>query len=244
MAFLLVVMVLAIWEIAKLANLPKVYQYSLYLLAAVTIYVTSFHPDNFYMLPLLYFAVLGLVAIRKNDNKGLFNLSLSVYASIWIIFALSHFILLGHLNNDIDNTKSLLILVGFAVALADIGAYVIGKAFSKTFFNNYKIANNISQNKTYIGVLGSIIGAGLGIWVMYFAISSYMSLDNWIVLAVLIGIFAQVGDLSESLFKRYFNKKDSSNLIPGHGGILDRIDSVLRVILVVYYYIFFILLIQ
>lgn len=234
--FLLFFMILAIWEIQKLSNLPKVYAISLYILAIISIYTTSFHPQNFYMLPLLYFIVLSLVAIKENNTKGFFNLTISLFTSIWIIFALSHFILLGHLNNSIDNTKSLLFLVALTTALSDIGAYIVGKSFSKTPLNKFKIAENISPNKTYIGIFGNIIGAALGIWIMYFAIKTYTSITNLIILAILIGLFASVGDLTESLFKRYFKTKDSSQLIPGHGGVLDRIDSVLRVIIVVYYY--------
>ncbi len=234
--FLLIFMILAIWEIQKLSNLPKVYAISLYILAIISIYTTSFRPQNFYMLPLLYFIVLSLVAIKENNMKGFFNLALSLFTSIWIIFALSHFILLGHLNNSIDNTKSLLFLVALTTALSDIGAYIVGKSFSKTPLNKFKIAENISPNKTYIGIVGNILGAALGIWIMYFAIKTYTSITNLIILAILIGLFASVGDLTESLFKRYFKTKDSSQLIPGHGGVLDRIDSVLRVIIVVYYY--------
>jgi len=239
--FLLGIMILAIWEVSKLSNLPKAYTVTLYILAVISIYTTSFYPKNFYMLPLFYFIILSIISINLNNSKGLSNLTLSLFTSIWIIFALSHFILLGHLNNSIDNTKSLLILVAITVALADIGAYVIGKLFSKTKLNKYKIADKISPNKTYPGILGNILGAGIGIAIMYFAIVDYTSIFNLLILAILIGTFAVVGDLTESLFKRHYNAKDSSQLIPGHGGILDRIDSILRVIIVVYYFFLFVL---
>ncbi len=79
---------------------------------------------------------------------------------------------------------------------------------------------------------------------MYFAIKSYLTINQMIVLSILIGLFSVVGDLTESLFKRYYNRKNSSSIIPGHGGILDRIDSVLRVILIIYYYLIFTLPVQ
>ena len=239
LAVLLLFMILALWEVSKIAKLPKMYSYSLYFLAGASIYVSSFHPKNFYMLPLFYFIVLGIISIRENKSNGFSNLSLSLFATIWIIFSLSHFILLGHLNNEIDSTKSLLILVALAVSLSDIGAYIVGKGFSKTFLNKYKIAEKISPNKTYAGILGNILGAGAGVAIMYFAIKSYLTISQMIVLSILIGLFSVVGDLTESLFKRYYNRKNSSSIIPGHGGILDRIDSVLRVILIIYYYLIF-----
>lgn len=235
--FLLGVILFALWEIYAMSKISRIYFYTLAFLAIISVIVVSFFTDKFYLLPILYFAVLTFVTVRRNDDKGFFGLSISFYASIWIIFFLCHFILLGHLNNGIDNTKSLLLLIGFAVPLADIGAYIFGRAFSKvSVLNKYKIADKISPHKIWAGMLGDIIGAGIGIWIMYFAIGAYFSIVQLVLLAVIIGIFSVIGDMNESLVKRYFKVKDSSSLIPGHGGILDRIDSILRVIVVVYYF--------
>jgi len=235
--FLLAIMVLALYEIKNMAKLSRGYFIVLCLLAFISITTASFFEGNFYMLPILYFAVLTTFTVRLNDPKKFSSLAVSLYSSIWIIFLLCHFILLGHLNNSVDNTKSLLLLIGFAVPLADIGAYVFGRMFSKiSFLNKYKIASNISPHKIWAGILGDIIGAGIGIWIMSFVIGNYFNFAQMIILAVLIGVFSVVGDMNESLLKRYFKVKDSSNLIPGHGGILDRIDSIMRVIVVVYYF--------
>jgi phosphatidate cytidylyltransferase len=235
--FTYVVMVLALWEVHRMAKMPKAYFYMLITLAAISVIVTSFFEIKFYILPIMYFASLTTLTIRRNDKKGFINLAFSLYAAIWIIFFLCHFILLGHLNNNLDNTKALLFMVGFAVPLADIGAYVFGKMFSKIgFLNSFKIADKISPNKIWPGVFGDIIGAGIGIWIMYFVVGSYFSILELIILACLIGFLSVMGDMNESLVKRYFSAKDSSNMIPGHGGILDRIDSVLRVIVIVYYF--------
>jgi len=242
LCLVLAIILLSLFEIKKIAQLPNFYFIYLCVFSAVSVIIASYFEGIFYMLPLMYFLGLTTVSIKLNDRKGLFNLSLSLYAAIWIIFALCHFILLGHLNNNIDfalgigDTNALLFLIGFAVPLADIGAYVVGKAFSKTYFKRFKIADKISPNKTYAGVLGDIIGAAIGIWIMYFAVKNYFSILELVILACMIGFFSVIGDLNESLFKRYFGVKDSGNLIPGHGGILDRIDSVLRVIVIVYYF--------
>ncbi len=235
--FLFLVMGLALYELSDMAKLPKLYFYTLLAMALGSIIVTSYFPEKFYILPIFYFTILAGVVIKLNDKRGFFNSSVALYSSIWIIFFLCHFILLGHLNNQIDNTKSLLFLLVFAVPLADIGAYVFGKAFSKIkYLNKFRIAENISPNKIWVGIVGDFIGAGLGIWIMYFTIRNYFSIWQLIILAYLIGFFSVMGDLNESMVKRYFKVKDSSNLLPGHGGILDRIDSILRVIVVVYYF--------
>jgi len=235
--FLFVIMLLALWEVCVMAKISKAYFYTLGLLAATSIIAVSYFTDKFYMLPILYFAVLTFITVRLNDKKGFSGLGTSLYASIWIIFFLCHFVLLGHLNNALDNTKALLLLVGFAVPLADIGAYIFGRAFSKVeVLNKFKIADKISPKKIWAGMFGDIIGAGIGIFILYFVIGSYFTIVQLILLAVIIGIFSVIGDMNESLIKRYFKVKDSGKLLPGHGGILDRIDSVLRVIVVVYYF--------
>ena len=235
--FIFVIMILALREIGMMAKLPKAHLRMLYFLAFASIIVASYFEFKFYVLPILYFAMLTTLTIRRNDKKGFFPLATSLYAAIWIIFFLCHFILLGHLNNDFDSTKALLFMVGFAVPLADIGAYIFGRAFSKvSFLNKFRIADKISPKKIWAGVLGDIAGAGIGIWIMYFAVGKYFSIIELAILACLIGVLSVIGDMNESLVKRYFNVKDSSSLIPGHGGILDRIDSVIRVIVVVYYF--------
>ena len=239
---LLIFVYLAIREISVVAKLPSAYKFTLIALAVWSLFLTSYYTQYFYSLPLFYFVVLTLVAIRMNDGeRGFYHVAISLFASIWIIFGISHFVLLGHLNNTIDNTRSLLLLIILAVSLSDIGAYVFGRLFHKlNFLDAYRIAPNISPNKTYVGILGHIIGAGIGIYVMYFALGKYLPLYQWLIVTVLIGVFSMVGGMTNSLFKRYYQIKDSSQLIPGHGGVLDRIDSTVRVVVVLYYYFLFI----
>jgi phosphatidate cytidylyltransferase len=130
----------------------------------------------------------------------------------------------------------MLILMGFAIVFSDVFAFVIGKFFATIhFFDKYKIAANISPNKTFAGVAGNILGAGFGIAVTRFATPMF-GLESLIILAFLIGIGGLLGDLTESMVKRTFGAKDSGTLIPGHGGLLDRMDSAIRVIVIFYYY--------
>lgn len=241
---LALLLVFAIWEFSSIARLPRAYVIALYFLAVVSVFVASYLTGYFYALPLIYFAVVSWITLRRNDaEKGFYYNAVCLYGLIWIVFSLSHFVLLGHLNNDLDDqllgyrSKALLVLLGFAVPLSDVGAYVVGKFFSKLGVLQYQIASHISKNKMYIGVLGNILGALLGLWIMWFALQSYLPWWHLIILGVLIGYVGVVGDLIESTFKRYFEVKDSGRLLPGHGGILDRIDSLIRVVVVVYYYV-------
>ena len=109
------------------------------------------------------------------------------------------------------------------VWVADTAAYFAGSSFGKT-----KLAPHISPGKTVEGVAGGVLGVVLLAWLcgtMIWRLESW-ALVRWIGLAVATGLFSVVGDLTESKLKRIAGVKDSGSLIPGHGGVLDRIDAL------------------
>lgn len=120
----------------------------------------------------------------------------------------------------------LLLFVLVSVWLADTGGYFAGKRFGKN-----KLAKAISPNKTWEGVLGALLLGGIFAAVFYLTVlESTLSVFSWLILTALIVMISIVGDLFESVFKRCFNVKDSGQLLPGHGGMLDRIDSLLAAV--------------
>ena len=125
---------------------------------------------------------------------------------------------------------TLTFLVMACIWAADIGAYTMGKSFGRTRLSN------ISPKKTVegavFGVLGSLIVAELGAW--YFQFPAWQI--SGVMLGTLIGITSLLGDLTESMMKRDAGVKDSGQLIPGHGGILDRTDSYVFTAPLVYYF--------
>ena len=116
--------------------------------------------------------------------------------------------------------------------MSDTAAYVFGSLFGK-----HKLAPNISPGKTWEGFLCScVFTVGLAVghsYIPYFQ-QSGLQLWQWIVLSLIIQVFGLMGDLIESLFKRKAGVKDSGNIIPGHGGVLDRVDSILFATIPVY----------
>ena len=109
--------------------------------------------------------------------------------------------------------------------MSDTAAYVFGSLFGK-----HKLAPNISPGKTWEGFLCSCVftvGLSIGLSYIPFFEQAGMPLWGWIVFALIIQVFGLMGDLTESLFKRKAGVKDSGNIIPGHGGVLDRVDSIL-----------------
>jgi phosphatidate cytidylyltransferase len=118
---------------------------------------------------------------------------------------------------------SLLLFLFLIVWMADTAAYFAGKRFGKN-----KLAEQLSPGKTREGLLGAVIGTFIlslaGVW--WFELNIMQSV-YFVLLCVLTALISVVGDLFESLLKRNAGAKDSGSLIPGHGGVLDRIDSIL-----------------
>jgi phosphatidate cytidylyltransferase len=146
--------------------------------------------------------------------------------------------LLGHTIalRGLDNGRDWLFLTIFATFGSDSAAFFVGR-----FFGKHKLAPAISPKKTREGAAGGLIGAVLVS--LFFLLPTPVQLSsyiNWwqiVILGVLVSIFGQLGDLVESLLKRNTGVKDSGNLFPGHGGMLDRMDSIIFAVIVVYYWV-------
>ena len=113
----------------------------------------------------------------------------------------------------------------FVIWATDTGAYFFGRAFGK-----HKLWPTISPKKTIEGAIGGIISAcivGISFHLIYPFEHSFWMI---VLVTILVSMVGQLGDLVESAYKRYFGVKDSGNILPGHGGILDRFDSLLFVV--------------
>jgi phosphatidate cytidylyltransferase len=130
------------------------------------------------------------------------------------------------INYPIDNNwaiKLFIVILG-SIWICDSFAYFIGKAYGK-----HKLAPKVSPKKTWEGAIAGYVGAILGFLVLTILFNLDLPLGFQFLFASVIGIIGQIGDLAESKIKREFNVKDSSALFPGHGGVLDRFDSILFV---------------
>lgn len=118
-----------------------------------------------------------------------------------------------------EHAPQLMLFLLLLVVAADIGAYFAGRAFGK-----HKLAPRVSPGKTWEGVGGGLVAAALmaavGVWWFNMNTVPFMAL------CIVVAIASVVGDLTESMFKRHAGLKDSGSLLPGHGGVLDRVDSV------------------
>lgn len=152
---------------------------------------------------------------------------------LYLGWTLGHYVALRQL----DHGRELVILAVFTTFACDTSAFFVGRAWGR-----HHMAPAISPHKTWEGAIGGFVGAIAAA----LALRSLLSLGDWslplnyveaIGVGCLIGVAAQLGDLLESLLKRRAGVKDSGNLIPGHGGVLDRIDSLVFTGVIVYYFV-------
>jgi len=199
---------------------------------------------------------LMMLALAWGSGRGLFGLKLiSLIGAVWWLFVCLWLWRFEFAKADTSINRSLKLLAGslcvipawcalawlhgngmigprwalFAIAIAwaaDTGAYFAGVRFGKT-----KLAPRISPGKSWEGVIGGVVA----ILLLAVAATPWLGLFwselSWLLLLTIVTmVFSVVGDLFESLMKRHSGYKDSSDLIPGHGGLMDRLDSLLAVL--------------
>ncbi|WP_268913169.1 phosphatidate cytidylyltransferase [Lentilactobacillus sp. SPB1-3] len=175
--------------------------------------------DRMFLFYIFVLLLLLLTVFSRNkftfDDVGVLTLGM-IYVGLGF-----HYFTLAR---DLSLTTVLYAL--FIVWVTDSGAYLFGRAFGR-----HKLAPHISPNKTWEGsVLGSLSAVILcTIFLIFYPINS-MSIVTIIIVTALLSVTGQFGDLIESALKRYYDVKDSGKILPGHGGILDRFDSLLLVL--------------
>ena len=172
----------------------------------------------FVAVPVFAIALILLIPILRNRARGeLQRMSLAIVGFIYIGWMFGH---LGFLANA-RNAYGFVCFIVFATALCDVAAFTLGKIFGR-----HRLRSEISPNKTWEGALGALVVAMILPWLLRF---SFPFFGTWqlILAGLIVGIGGQLGDLSISVIKRDIGTKDMAATIPGHGGILDRIDSLI-----------------
>lgn len=177
------------------------------------------------------FVVLVLIAelYRRKENP-IHNWAYFVLGQLFVAlpFSLLNYILF------IDGWQPYILLAVFVtIWVNDTGAYLVGVTIGK-----HRLFERISPKKSWEGFFGGAVAAVLSGYVFSLLIPQ-ISLAEWIIFSEIIVVFGTFGDLIESLFKRTLNVKDSGNVMPGHGGLLDRFDSMLLAAPVAYIYLSF-----
>jgi len=163
----------------------------------------------------------------RTINTVASELSLVITAFIYIPFLLIHLMMIRLLPQG----SSWLLLIMLIVMTNDATAYYVGSAFGK-----HRLYEAVSPKKSIEGALGGLAGSLIGALLAQYFFFNQLGYADVIITALVIGVIGQVGDLFESLLKRSFGVKDSGSIFPGHGGVLDRLDSILFAAPVTYYY--------
>ena len=168
------------------------------------------------------------IFIRKQGERASLRWAWGLAGIFYMGWLLSYWVLI--MNSQEWEGRDWVMLALFSTFAVDTTAYFVGRAFGKR-----KLAPTISPGKTWEGAIGGLIGGIGAALLLTLALDIDISYGKMAFVGLLIGIFAQVGDLAESKLKRSAGIKESGSLIPGHGGILDRLDSVVLTGVVVYY---------
>lgn len=195
--------------------------------------IILFYPEFLIIAPTVFLLIVSLYFLFnfKNMETVIERMGYLVLGIIYIAFTLPYIGAVVDFPVSQINGKYLLILI-FAITWGnDTFAYTFGRLFGK-----HKLYEQMSPKKTIEGALGGLAGGiVLAILVKLFLLKT-ISLPDILLVAFIAGIFGQMGDLVESMFKRYFKIKDSGMFLPGHGGVLDRFDAVMFNAPVIYFY--------
>ncbi|PJN87323.1 phosphatidate cytidylyltransferase [Bacillus sp. mrc49] len=231
--FLLTVYLLAsigLYELMKMKNL-RVFSFEA-ILSHILLWVlllpeqySAFLADIDYDKVQIFLIGVLLFLLYTVVSKNRFTFDDAGFLVISILYLGVGFYYLFETRDSAELGLIYILLTLFTIWATDSGAYFIGKAIGKR-----KLWPEISPNKTVEGFIGGVFSAMI-VGVLFYAFSSLdYTLFQLLLISLVIGVFGQLGDLVQSAYKRHYGVKDSGKILPGHGGILDRLDSLIFIL--------------
>ncbi|MFZ4930682.1 phosphatidate cytidylyltransferase [Chryseobacterium sp. Mn2064] len=237
-ALISLLLLVGTWECVKIMKFGKGYEkWIVYPLVIFIFYMFSkryFNHDFFFDFRLSEILALSLIGIAvvtlfKYPSELYFDSGKLIFTVIYVALPFSFALGLPKFSSYNDAFSLEVLFLFILIWSSDTFAYLVGK-----FFGKHKMAPKISPKKTWEGYIGGVV---LTLVLSYFIEHYQPELrGNWMFVGFLVAAFAPLGDLVESQLKRNFGVKDSGNIIPGHGGVLDRLDSFIICVPVVYLY--------
>ncbi|WP_417550073.1 phosphatidate cytidylyltransferase [Methylophaga sp.] len=232
-ALLTVISLMAMWEWLSMAAMKRVTKVfaGLSFIAVLILLFTMAVIQQVLLTGLIFWIIISLIIVlfahrplpdllaRCFHNK-LFTYLLSMLVALLFVYSA---VWLHGLAND---GPVLVLYVLISVWLADTGGYFAGKRWG-----THALAKAISPNKTLEGLAGALVLVAIwSVMAHQMGVAENLSVVTWIIISLITGLISVSGDLFESLFKRSYQIKDSGHLLPGHGGMLDRVDSLLAAV--------------
>lgn len=229
---------LALWEFFSLAEKAGATCYKLIGYPAAAAYLCAFTFDRQnLLLPITVLLLTGVCSAPLIDNwkkddfsRVLVSAGTTLLAVLYVAFLAGHLIGVRVLGGPVKGPQ-LLSFFFLVIAAGDSGAYYAGRSFGK-----HKLAPKISPGKTIQGSIGGILGSVLSAVLCRYLFYPELPLHHALLLGLTFNIVGQAGDLFESMLKRGSGTKDAASIIPGHGGLLDRLDSIVFNAPILYYY--------
>ena len=226
--FVLVISLIAFYEFSLLVRNKSMITNMFVGLLSIFFFVTNsylkyFDAHNFL---LIIIAAICLIELFRNKGSALLNLGATMLGILYIglfsaaLISIREFYIQP--EEDYLHGGYLIIFILASIWICDSAAYYIGMAFGK-----HKLFPRVSPKKSWEGAIAGFVFAVLAMAASKVIFLDFLSWNSTIGIGIIIGILGQIGDLIESLFKRDSGVKDSSGLIPGHGGIFDRFDSLI-----------------
>lgn len=223
-----ILLLIAVSEFCKLVNLknivPMLIAVGLFILCNLSYTIKT--NDILILLATLLVSIKALFFLFDKKNKPVDSLSKYVYLIGYIILPFVLITKIPFVENNYN--PNIILSIFILIWVNDTFAFLVGKTFGK-----HKLFEKVSPKKTIEGFVGGFIFsivAGI-ILAQFLMLQSYI---HWVFIAILVSVFGTLGDLVESKFKRIANVKDSGNIMPGHGGVLDRLDSIIFVAPIVF----------
>tara|TARA_Y100001978_G_scaffold40766_1_gene36326 strand:- start:1761 stop:2537 length:777 start_codon:yes stop_codon:yes gene_type:complete len=237
--FILIVAILGSLEYRNIVRYGDDLSSKIMLIFFVSITIACYKIDfNFYQVLLVMISIM-IIEFFNYKTKPLYSISTMLFGVIWLGLMFGSLIMLRDLE---DIGFEIVVMLFVSVWACDSFAFVAGKYFGKK-----KILPSVSPKKTWLGTLFGVFGSTLSFYLFYsysgnlgynfLKINDLFHLNDIILIGIIIGIIGQFGDFFESLLKREAGIKDSSKILKGHGGILDRFDSIIFVSPSIYIYI-------
>jgi phosphatidate cytidylyltransferase len=225
---------LAVITLSEYLKLVHLTSYLAYFLLVAAFYFLSYNvfDDNAVYLLLILSGFVNLFLLKDvlwTSKIPMFEKKKYITVIFYIISGFVFLTLIPVMNIDGKFMPELIVAVFILVWSNDTFAYLIGSKFGKN-----KLLERISPKKTIEGFVGGLLGALIAGFVIFKVLENYSPLDTekyplwvWIVMAIIVSIFGTIGDLIQSKFKRQAGVKDSGIIMPGHGGLYDRLDSII-----------------
>jgi len=235
----------AVFEFYRLVAASGVSPLTYFGLVGALLFILSPHCTYDLLIPLLLtlIVILPLIGLllRPQKEQAFVSWAWTIAGILYVGWLLSYWVALRGLETPAmpDAGRNWVFFALFITFASDTSAFFVGRALGK-----HHLAPRISPGKTWEGAVAGVFGAILVSLLFVLPTPLGLPLSWWqaILLGLVVSVFGQLGDLVESLFKRNMGAKEASKLIPGHGGALDRIDSIVFAGVVVYYYVIWVAL--